>query len=364
MTALDFTGERFMPGVAGEIWYEHWHRYHYALPLAAGRDVLDVACGAGYGSALLAGRARSVCGVDRSLQAVAHAAAAYRDVARAHFVAGDCGALPFAPASFDMVVTFETVEHITAQEQFLDEVVRVLRPDGLLVLSSPNRPVYSPGGASTNPFHARELDHDELALLLAPRFPHVAWYGHHASFFSVIAPLGVDGGSPQDGAGELSEIHEASAALARPGPSRPRYYLVLASRSAETLGDLPRRLSVLADGDEWVQRDYAKVTRELHAAHARGNALERAMLEWQGHHAEAVRQRDLLRSAHDEAVRQRDAALATASTGQASAAWCRKLEADIATLKSEIAARDGWRGWCRTFLRLVRGGQGGRIRRT
>ena len=49
--ALEFTGERFVPGTPGEIWYEHWHRYHHAAPIVAGREVLDIACGAGYGSA-------------------------------------------------------------------------------------------------------------------------------------------------------------------------------------------------------------------------------------------------------------------------------------------------------------------------
>ena len=52
---LEFTGERFIPGTAGEIWHEHWHRYHFAAPLVAGLDVLDVACGEGYGSALMRG---------------------------------------------------------------------------------------------------------------------------------------------------------------------------------------------------------------------------------------------------------------------------------------------------------------------
>jgi 2-polyprenyl-3-methyl-5-hydroxy-6-metoxy-1,4-benzoquinol methylase len=71
---LEFTGERFIPGTAGEIWHEHWHRYHFAAPLVSGLDVLDVACGEGYGSALLASRATKVIGADIAPAAVGHAA--------------------------------------------------------------------------------------------------------------------------------------------------------------------------------------------------------------------------------------------------------------------------------------------------
>ena len=125
---LDFTGERFVPGAAGEIWYEHWHRYHFAAPLVAGSEVLDVACGAGYGSALLARRALRVTGADIAPSAIDHARRRYAGVANLEFRQADCAALPFADASFDAVVSFETIEHIAGQAAFLDEVRRVLRP--------------------------------------------------------------------------------------------------------------------------------------------------------------------------------------------------------------------------------------------
>ncbi len=337
MTALAFTGERFIPGVAGEIWIEHWHRYHLALPLVAGKDVLDVACGAGYGSALLARRARSVCGVDIAPEALVHAASAHAGAAGLCFAAGDCARLPFAGASFDIVVSFETIEHIAAQEQFLDEIARVLRPGGLLVLSSPNRPEYSEARGTTNPYHVHELDRGELAALVGARFPHVAWYGQHLGFFSVLASE-----APSD-AGEIFEVRESEACTAGARHARALYYVVLASRSAETLAALPTRLSVLADADDWVRRDYEKVTRDLHQAHERGNALEREVIALQGHHAEAVRQRDRLQAAHDEARAQLDSA----------AAWRRKLEQDVASLQTAIQRRGGWRRWRAWVLRLL-----------
>src|SRR4029079_13791541 len=174
---LEFTGERFIPGTAGEIWHEHWHRYHFAAPLVAGLDVLDVACGEGYGSALLAARARSVIGADIAQGAIDHARSRYAAIPNLEFRQADCAVLPFPDASFDAVVSFETIEHIATQAPFLDEIRRVLRPDGFLILSCPNKTEYSDRRGVTNEFHVRELYRAELAALLAPRFAEVLWYG-------------------------------------------------------------------------------------------------------------------------------------------------------------------------------------------
>src|SRR5439155_10039614 len=102
---MEFTGERFVPACSGEIAYEHWHRYAFARRIAGGRRVLDVACGEGYGAALLAGVASEVVGVDIDAATLAHAAASYTDHANLRFMRGSCAALPFADASFDLVVS-------------------------------------------------------------------------------------------------------------------------------------------------------------------------------------------------------------------------------------------------------------------
>ena len=166
--ALEFTGERFTPETRGAIWHEHWHRYCAVLPLAQGKRVLDAACGEGYGSYLLVQTARSVVGVDIDSRSIAHAASRYARPGL-EFVAASVTALPQADASFDLVVSFETIEHLAEQRAMLAEFRRVLGATGCLVISSPNRPVYrglAEGKEEINHFHVKELDRAELKALL------------------------------------------------------------------------------------------------------------------------------------------------------------------------------------------------------
>ncbi len=130
--------------------------------------MLDAACGEGYGSFLLARTAARVTGIDVAPAAIEHARARYARPNLA-FAPASVTALPLPDASVDVVVSFETVEHLREQDAMIAEFRRVLAPDGVLVISSPNRPVYNEGAAIENHFHVRELDRDELAALLTPR---------------------------------------------------------------------------------------------------------------------------------------------------------------------------------------------------
>ncbi|MBV8834528.1 MAG: class I SAM-dependent methyltransferase, partial [Acidobacteriaceae bacterium] len=125
-TPLPFTGERFTSAESGQIEIEHVHRYVLARHFCRGKDVLDIASGEGYGSALLAQVARSVIGVDVADEAIAHAAHNY-GCERLSFRLGAAEQLPLADASVDVVVSFETLEHFYAHGQFLAEIRRVLR---------------------------------------------------------------------------------------------------------------------------------------------------------------------------------------------------------------------------------------------
>ena len=257
MNDLPFTGERFVPGTRGEIWIEHWHRYHFAAGFVAGKRVLDLACGEGYGSALLARRASHVTGVDVSPQAVAHAKHAYADVANVEFTIGSCTAIPVADASIDFAVSFETVEHIAEQEAFMAELARVLKPGGVLLMSCPNKAEYTDKRGTRNEFHVKELYREEFAALLAARFPHAAWYGQKPSFFSVIAP---EGNAARQG--ELIEVSESVPDRGETHIASPLYFLVVASRDKTALDSQPRPVSVLADRDDWAYNDWFRVTRE------------------------------------------------------------------------------------------------------
>jgi len=169
---LSWTGERFIPGVEGSIEMEHLHRYWSVVKLCQGKDVLDIACGEGYGSYTLAQVARSVIGVDVARQAVEHAQQKYKG-AGLSFLEGSCQSIPAPPHSFDVVVSFETLEHIVEHEEFMQEIKRVLRSDGLLIISTPDKHIYSDITNYKNEFHVRELYEQQFDQLLKEKFKHV-----------------------------------------------------------------------------------------------------------------------------------------------------------------------------------------------
>lgn len=154
-----------MPGVASEnYWFRrHEAAYEFARELITGR-VLEVGCGEGYGTAMLAAAADTVLGVDYDEAAVTHAARGYP---AARFVRGNLAALPVRTGACDAVATLQVIEHVWDHAQFVRECRRVLRPDGLLLVTTPNRLTFSPGlDAPVNPFHTHEFTAAELVGLL------------------------------------------------------------------------------------------------------------------------------------------------------------------------------------------------------
>jgi len=258
---LEFTGERFTPECVREMAYEHWHRYAWAAELVEGREVLDAACGEGYGSHLLAARAARVTGLDIGQEAIAHARERYRRDNLA-FDCGDATRLPYDDHCFDVVVSFETLEHLEAQDRLIGEFRRVLRPDGFLLVSSPDRKTYSDETGYDNPFHVRELYRDEFEALLGRHFPASRLFGQKLLFASALWSLSGPG-RPQvlideEGAVECAAVPDLA----------PLYFLALAAAREECLPEVPG-LSLYADRQESVYRHY---NREV-AAHIRAGHL-------------------------------------------------------------------------------------------
>lgn len=166
-SCLPLTGERTVPGVCQENYWFRRHEvvYQALLPQCAGAAVLEAGCGEGYGADLLAGVAERVVGLDHDALTAAHVARRYPriGVARANLVA-----LPVSDARLDAVVSLQVIEHLWDQGLFLRECLRVLRPGGRIMVSTPNRLTFSPGrDTPLNPFHTRELAPAELAELVA-----------------------------------------------------------------------------------------------------------------------------------------------------------------------------------------------------
>jgi SAM-dependent methyltransferase len=216
---LPFTGERFVPGITGNIFLEHMHRYVLTARIVAGKDVLDIASGEGFGSSMLAVQARSVIGVDISEDVITHAQNKYSSP-RLNFRVGSATAIPLPDASVDVVVSFETIEHIIGHEEMLAEVKRVLRPGGVLVMSTPDKATYSDAPGYVNPFHVRELYRDQFQALLSSQFAHVRMHGQKVGFGSMIVA--------EDAAGQFAETDSLTMQTVS-GLATPLYLVGIAS---------------------------------------------------------------------------------------------------------------------------------------
>lgn len=186
--SLAFTGERFIPGIPDrQLAVEHIQRYLAISRHAAGKTVLDAACGEGYGSDLLAHTAASVTGLDVSEEAVSHARRTYSRN-NLTFLAASIGSIPLPDQSVDLIVSFETIEHVPEAIQFgfLAEAARILKADGQLVISTPNRVRYTEAFHQVNPFHLHEFSPDEFLAFLRRQFPYVSVYQQTTEIVNLI----------------------------------------------------------------------------------------------------------------------------------------------------------------------------------
>jgi len=184
---MDFTGERFIPELFGQIQLEHLSRYHFVYNQIDLSDkiVLDLSSGEGYGTDLLSNFAKKVYGIDISIEAISHAQKKYiRD--NLAFLVGDVAAIPLRDNSIDVFVSFETIEHIDKHKEMFIEIKRVLKPDGILVMSSPDRYYYSDKPQFNNQYHIKELYYDEFCDLVNHYFQKTRFYSQRIFSGSMI----------------------------------------------------------------------------------------------------------------------------------------------------------------------------------
>jgi ubiquinone/menaquinone biosynthesis C-methylase UbiE len=156
-------------GKLSPYWGEDAARYVFAAGFAEGRAVLDIACGTGYGLGILKRSAVSVTGVDLDFDAIRQAKV--ESGVNARVLLGSGLSLPFADETFEIITSFETLEHLHERSAFLAELERVLVAGGLLILSTPNANYTTPtNGKPHNPFHVFEYTPEELMRELEPRF--------------------------------------------------------------------------------------------------------------------------------------------------------------------------------------------------
>ena len=296
---LEWTGERYLPWLEEPlIGYEHLHRYAYATQFAQNKRALDLACGEGYGSRLLARTAESVVGIDIDENAIRHAKNKYIR-SNLQFKQGSITDIPIEGQSiFDVIVCFEAIEHIDDHEKLLKEVKRLLTPDGLFIVSTPNKWAYSDEPKYENPFHVRELYLDEFTELLKKYFKQVKILGQRIYCNSNIWPIFSRDNS--DLAEYVIERNPREFAFVEGDKRIPLYFIVLASdaekqidESASNLVDISNELlkqkdaaignlTAARDNLEGAVRNQQQALNELTQAVAERDRLNQEVKQFQG----------------------------------------------------------------------------------
>jgi 2-polyprenyl-3-methyl-5-hydroxy-6-metoxy-1,4-benzoquinol methylase len=266
---LKATGERLVPDKQREelVYAEHLARYRVAAQFAPGRRVLDAGCGEGYGTALLqSAGASTVVGVDIDEATVKHARERYG----LQFLQVDIAALPFQDGSFDIVVCFETIEHVADGSRALSELRRVLTADGLLIISTPNAAEY----LVENEFHEREYEPAEFDQLLAEHFAERHWLYQQNWLLSAILD---ERQLRADGAGEALDVELVKVARAEPG--RELYSVVICG----PLDQAPQQIAVASGIYEanLMAADVANAEEQRKAWQERAARAERQREAWE-----------------------------------------------------------------------------------
>ncbi|MET8993640.1 glycosyltransferase [Amycolatopsis sp. NPDC004169] len=309
---IEWTGERCVPWTDDlQVIYEHYHRYAFAARFAAGKRVLDLASGEGYGSALMARSATGVVGLELDPVTVEHARRAYPGL---RFEVGsitDPSALE--GEEFDVITCFEAIEHVEEQDRLMELVRNRLAPGGVFLCSTPDTEVYSHDHGNENPYHVHELTGPAFRSLLSRSFAHVVVLRQNVAVGSLIHDGGAGAGAevltlqPGEGDGWVVEpgaphTYFVSVASAEPVevPSTSALVdpkLTLVARAAAETGRLRAELAGAEAERERAAAAESRLTAELAEVTA---AERRAAAERDEAIEQAERAREERRRASDE----------------------------------------------------------------
>lgn len=267
-SASEAEAERFDPRRDGpELAYEHLHRYVLASQVVEGLRVLDLAAGTGYGSNLLARTAGKLVSLDLERAGLSGGPAG---------VCGDAQKLPFADGSFDVVVCFEAIEHVPDPARLVAEAKRVLSGPSILLVSTPDREIYSVRAEHRNPYHIAEMTRPEFQRLLRTHFGHLRMLGQGlwaGSWIAGLAPgksargLGKRNVSalPIPDSGSVAGSRARGPRWADPSAEElptPVYLLAACADSKEgrlLLGRTIPQESILHDSSQWLLGQYDRL---------------------------------------------------------------------------------------------------------
>jgi ubiquinone/menaquinone biosynthesis C-methylase UbiE len=168
----NWTGERLETFVYNKNTIDHLHRYSIATNYILDKVVLDIACGEGYGSNLMSKSAKFVYGVDIDSETIANAKIKYVK-SNLNFQTGSADNIPIPDASIDVVVSYETIEHHDKHDEMMLEIKRVLKSDGVLIISTPDKLFYTDKRNYINEFHVKELYKNEFFDLVVSKFANI-----------------------------------------------------------------------------------------------------------------------------------------------------------------------------------------------
>jgi ubiquinone/menaquinone biosynthesis C-methylase UbiE len=250
-TQKNWSGERLETFIENRDTIDHLHRYAVAADYIAGKIVLDIASGEGYGSNLMSNVAAKVYGVDIDAEVVANAKAKYKK-SNLEYNQGSADAIPLPDASIDVVVSFETIEHHDRHDEMMAEIKRVLKPGGLTIISTPDKLYYTDKRNFSNKFHVKELYKEEFHTLISRYFKNV----------QLLNQTYVNGNSilRRDESAEKMRLYRGDYSGITPYEADPLYLIAIASDN-----DFARQKMSVFDGAAIVASEARNLYTQSHS---------------------------------------------------------------------------------------------------